>query len=225
MKILVLSDIHSNYNAFKAAMTMIKDLSCDVKICLGDMIGYYNQPNEVLEALQHERFICIKGNHDKYILGELDFKKENQEIYGIIRHRDLLTKSNFDYLKSAYDDYTLEIGALKLHFCHTVNNDFSVYLRNKSDCESNKEAIGKFDYFFYGHTHMRVDHIVEKTRVINPGSIGQPRGNNKNPSFCVLDTDTQICDFYEFNYDVARFAIQLKSENYNEKLINILISN
>lgn len=222
MKILVVSDVHSNYIALQAAMIKINALKCDIKICLGDMIGYYNQPNEVLELLKNEQFICIKGNHDKYVLGELEYKIENQEIYGINRHREIVSKENFAFMKCAFDCYNIESNKLKLHFCHTINNDFSIYLKTESDCKKYVKYMNDYDYFFYGHSHQQSIHKVEDTIAINPGSIGQQRGKSKNPTFCVLDTDNGECNFYEVSYNVEGLIKHLQLNSYDEKLINIL---
>ncbi len=39
---------------------------------------------------------------------------------------------------------------------------------------------GDFDYIFYGHTLRRVDNVIGKTRVINPGALGGPRYQSRS---------------------------------------------
>lgn len=50
-----------------------------------------------------------------------------------------------------------------------------------------REAIesGSYDYVFHGHTHRFKDEKVANTRVINPGSLGGKRVENR--SFVILD--------------------------------------
>ena len=47
---------------------------------------------------------------------------------------------------------------------------------------------GQLDYFFCGHTHVRMDKRIGKTRLINPGAIGGTRKQSR--SIAILDTDT-----------------------------------
>src|SRR5438477_596351 len=54
MRILVLSDLHSNATALDAVLDAAKD-RWDISVCLGDVVGYGPDPNEVtarLEVLQ-----------------------------------------------------------------------------------------------------------------------------------------------------------------------------
>lgn len=46
---------------------------------------------------------------------------------------------------------------------------------------------GQTDYVIVGHSHRRYDQIVGRTRVINPGALGNARWDR--PSFAILDTD------------------------------------
>ena len=50
------------------------------------------------------------------------------------------------------------------------------------DMESSEE----FDYVFYGHTHLAMEHRTGKTRVINPGALHRARPK----TFVILDVTT-----------------------------------
>ena len=60
---MIISDIHSNLDAFEA---VIADLpKYDEIFCLGDLVGYGPQPNEVVDKLrQLNPSIVLMGNHD-----------------------------------------------------------------------------------------------------------------------------------------------------------------
>jgi putative phosphoesterase len=47
---------------------------------------------------------------------------------------------------------------------------------------------GQFDYLFTGHTHVRMDEKIGRTRLINPGALGGTRKQTR--SVAILDTDT-----------------------------------
>jgi predicted phosphodiesterase len=59
MKILILSDIHGNLDAFKA----IRETHDELWV-LGDIVNYGPQPKETLEAVIATASFIIQGNHD-----------------------------------------------------------------------------------------------------------------------------------------------------------------
>jgi putative phosphoesterase len=54
---------------------------------------------------------------------------------------------------------------------------------------------GQYDYVFYGHTHLRRDETIGRTRVINPGSLGGRK--EKTRSVCVLSLPDGNARFIE----------------------------
>lgn len=54
---------------------------------------------------------------------------------------------------------------------------------------------GLYDYVFRGHSHVRKDEQVGKTRVINPGALGGKRSQTR--SVCILDLVTGEAEFIE----------------------------
>src|SRR5260370_21688952 len=68
MRILVLSDLHSNATALDAVLDAAKD-RWDLPVCLGDVVGYGPDPNEVTERLRELGPQTIRGNHDKAVAG------------------------------------------------------------------------------------------------------------------------------------------------------------
>jgi predicted phosphodiesterase len=65
---LVLSDVHSNLEALCAVLADAKQHGpFHGKLCAGDLLGYGPDPNEVIELLQEEGFVCVAGNHDRAV--------------------------------------------------------------------------------------------------------------------------------------------------------------
>src|SRR3990172_7669813 len=63
MRMVVLSDIHANMAALRRVLADLP--SYDEFYCLGDIVGYGPDPNEVVEALRTLRpTIVLAGNHD-----------------------------------------------------------------------------------------------------------------------------------------------------------------
>ena len=66
LRILVLSDLHSNIPAYNAVRDEVNELygkNIDYVICLGDIVGYGPYANEMIKIA--ETFdVCVIGNHD-----------------------------------------------------------------------------------------------------------------------------------------------------------------
>ncbi|WP_238858846.1 MULTISPECIES: metallophosphoesterase family protein [unclassified Clostridium] len=222
MKIAVISDIHSNFDALEKVICEVNKYNCNIKICLGDMVGYYNKPNEVIEILRYNDFKCVKGNHDKFILGEINYKKENEEIYGIKRHRETLSYENLLFLKNCPEFIELKYENYYYCFCHSLKNDCQVYLKDENDIINNFDNIKKYKYYFYGHTHRKKSMIIENSVIINPGSVGQQRDEEWKPSFCILDLKENKHKIVSIEYDINNYIGNLDKDGYDKRLINIL---
>lgn len=62
MRYLIVSDIHANLAALQSVLNAAP--SFDAIWCLGDLVGYGPNPNEVIERLQEFPFVSVMGNHD-----------------------------------------------------------------------------------------------------------------------------------------------------------------
>jgi putative phosphoesterase len=71
---------------------------------------------------------------------------------------------------------SLELDAVRVAFTHSDDRKLFREL----------EHSGKFDYLFYGHSHVREEHRTGRTRVINPGALHRARPK----TFALLDLKT-----------------------------------
>ena len=93
MRLLLLSDIHSNLEALEACLAAAP--AHDMVVNLGDIVGYGASPNEVIERARGLGHIFVRGNHDKAASGAMDLKDFNP-IAGLaaLWTRDQLTPQN-----------------------------------------------------------------------------------------------------------------------------------
>ena len=183
---LLISDIHSNIYAFEKVLNFVQSRSIGKVYCLGDVIGYGDYPNECVELLISLNPVCVKGNHEVFFFGNLE-----SSIYNTATTREILTEQNAVFLRNL-DEFAED----KLHnavFSHTFpvgtanyvypNSDFSVF--DKSG----------YKYFFAGHTHRPSYFTYFDKKIINPGSVGQPRDGDPRPSIVLFDLES---DYFEF---------------------------
>ena len=70
MRVLLLSDIHSNLEALEACLAAAPPY--DMVVNLGDVVGYGASPNEVIDRVRELGHIFVRGNHDKATSGATD---------------------------------------------------------------------------------------------------------------------------------------------------------
>jgi len=83
--------------------------------------------------------------------------------------------------------------------CHGSPCDFSQgYVYPDSDLDVFRKIREPF--VFLGHTHYKMNRREGKTRFINPGSLGQPRGGGW-PTYAVVDLSSGEVIFHEIHYN------------------------
>src|ERR1700737_4739445 len=100
MRILVLSDIHANLTALDAALEAAKG-RWDCAVCLGDVVGYGPDPNEVATQIRELGAFCIRGNHDKAV-AELMATEDFNPVAkaAVVWTRQALSQESLDWVKS-----------------------------------------------------------------------------------------------------------------------------
>lgn len=191
--ILIVSDIHGNYNALQLVLEFAKERKINTIVALGDYIDYNSQEIEVLtELLTNDKFkIILRGNHDLYINQYKRFESFlNQEI-----------GSKIPVLP---DQVVVQLdNGKKILLCHsTPDNNHFIYL-DPQYTDLMQEYINKlsFDGFWYGHTHIYYYFKFRDKIVFNPGSLGDNRTEGNVISFGLYDNHTDTYSIYGIHYN------------------------
>ncbi|HVL48417.1 MAG TPA: metallophosphoesterase family protein [Candidatus Thermoplasmatota archaeon] len=64
VRVVVLSDIHSNLHALEAVLDEVRSLSPDLVLNLGDTVGYNAHPREAWRKIRSVAHLTLLGNHD-----------------------------------------------------------------------------------------------------------------------------------------------------------------
>jgi predicted phosphodiesterase len=99
VRILILSDIHSNLEALEACLAAAP--AYDSVVNLGDVVGYGANPNEVVERCRKLGGFFVRGNHDKAVCGLIDLDDFNPIASEAVHWtRKVLTPGNLEWLHS-----------------------------------------------------------------------------------------------------------------------------
>lgn len=220
MRYAILSDIHSNLEALTAVLLKTSLLRTDRLLCLGDIVGYNANPNEVIDILKSEGAVCIKGNHDIVASGGRepdDFSPLAKEA--ILWTRQRLSAEGIEFLKRLPAEIEIE----DFFIFHGSIHDTDRYILDTQDVRDNFSMLGGLSgaprIGFFGHTHIRTAYSLYqgvlaietsnkiliwdgKRYLINPGSVGQPRDRDPRASFCIYDTKERTVAFHRVEYDI-----------------------
>ncbi len=217
MRYAILSDIHGNYEAFTAVLKAVDGMDIDDVVCLGDVVGYGANPNEVVELARTRVRVTILGNHDQAAVDPAEEAHFNSWAVQAIRWtRDRLTADSLDYLRSlAYESLLPDV-----RFVHASPSEPEKWRYILSPQAAAREfSTFEESFCFIGHSHVPM--IVLRTEVgtselldgevalpagarvlINVGSVGQPRNGDPRASFAVLDLEDRSAHLVQVPYDV-----------------------
>lgn len=220
MRILFLSDIHSNWYYLEQISDVIREENYDLLYFLGDAIGYYDQPNEVLDWLKSMNAICIKGNHEQYFLNELPFDPKLSDIYQVETNKKTITYQNKEFIRSWKDTIETTIKGKKFLIMHGDVDSSEVRTYNSNEIDTN--ILKKYDFYVYGHTHLPLIHYSYGCCIVNPGSIGQPRDFTNLASYAIVDLNTNETSLKKIHTDNKVYLEKLARNKFDMKVIQAL---
>jgi len=220
VKIICLSDIHANWNYLSQVIPFIEAEKAEKLFFLGDAIGYYDEPDKVINWLRVNNVQCIKGNHEQYFLNELQYESKREDIYRVRDNQEHISSVNKAFINTWMDKLELVIEGKKFLLMHGEEENSEKYVYQCSNL--NEELLKEYDYYVYGHTHIPLVQYHYGCCVINPGSIGQPRDYTTKPSYVVVDLERSEVVIKKFSVDVKSYTQHLQDHDYCEKVVNIL---
>lgn len=189
LRVAFISDIHSNLEALEAVAGEIEGLEV---YCLGDLVGYGANPNEVVEWVRDRGVHCIMGNHDYAVItGDTAFFNYNA-ARAIVWTRAHLKPTNLEFLMGLPRSRRLELGGLSLLMVHGSPEDpleEYVYLESHSHLFSRYLKTARADIIALGHTHVPFVWEEDLGVVFNPGSVGQPRNGIPDACFAIVEVE------------------------------------
>jgi predicted phosphodiesterase len=240
MRHLILSDIHANITALDAALEAAKG-KWEKAVCLGDVVGYGPDPNEVVDRVRSLDAVTIRGNHDKAGSGLADADDFNPVARSVaLWTRDQLRPENREWLVRlpvgpvSIDGFSIVHGALR-------DEDEYVFAPAQA-LDTLLEAPSPVTFF--GHTHLQGGFTLRNdtvevlhfkpsggnnfatlrledgtTYLLNPGSIGQPRDGDTRAAFSIADLSNQSVEFWRVPYDIEAVQKRMGDGGLPEPLI------
>jgi predicted phosphodiesterase len=236
---LIISDIHSNYEALEAVLGDARGRYDEI-LCLGDVVGYGADPNQVSHWNRLNVRSVVRGNHDRACSGSDLLENFNPAARtSALWTREALTPENHSYLER------LPAGPLRIMPDGACDGGFD--LVHGSPLDEDEYLVGpddvRFlgDYLdtrltFFGHTHLQGGFLLTPRNVkrlapyrtlqlepdyfylINPGSVGQPRDGDPRAAYALYSPEDRTIEYGRVPYDIGKAAAKILQASLPESL-------
>jgi predicted phosphodiesterase len=219
MRVAVLSDVHANLHALESVLAQVDAGRFDAVWCLGDLVGYGPKPNECVALLQERATICLAGNHDLVVLGKIPIETFGGEAGAAARW----TQTVLDGPARAFLD-TLQpqaaVPGTEL-FHGSPRDPVWEYVLTDAAAASAFE-LTEAQLVLVGHSHVALEisngddlrgeqapagtqlELGPLRRLLNPGSVGQPRDGDPRAAWLEIDFAATRATFRRTDYPVEQ---------------------
>jgi putative phosphoesterase len=219
MKVLLLGDIHSNWTALDAIREPFH--AC---LVVGDLVDYGCEPRPCIDWTQRHATAAVRGNHDHAVAQRVAPRPGGgfRRLAGATRplHWDLVDPFRLKFLGRLPLTQRLTLDGKSYFLVHATPRDpLDEYLPAERDAWRNRIEDVEADFICVGHTHVPMDLDIGGRRVINPGSVGQPRDGDPGASYVVIE-DGQV-SFRRATYDIDRTIRQMREAGLPEWAVEL----
>jgi predicted phosphodiesterase len=179
-RIALISDLHGNAIALRAALRSIEEQGADEIVCLGDVATLGVAPGEVVDTLERIGCRCITGNHDDYLFDPSLVAAHNDSPMiadAIDWCREQLSPAQLEFVRGFEAGIELPLaGDHRLRLFHGSPSSNTVDLLADTPADLFDAQLGpeRATVMAGGHTHLQMLRQHRGTLVLNPGSVGAP---------------------------------------------------
>lgn len=207
MKILLVSDLHANWEAVSALPT-----DYDQLWVLGDLVNYGPDPCKVLNFVRQNATLVIRGNHDHAIGFDTDpccsapYRAMALEMARITQQE--IGERLRSFLRGLPVTVITESHGYHFHLCHAAPSDpLFAYCPPESLLWEEEVRSVQVGYLLVGHTHFPFQREIDGHIILNPGSVGQPKTGEPRASYAMWEDGR--CSFHSAAYDFETTAAKI----------------
>jgi predicted phosphodiesterase len=234
MRAAVVSDIHGNLAALEAVLEAVDAVAPDELWCLGDLVGYGPRPSECCEVVAARAQVCLGGNHDLAVRGSIDlFEFSGDAAVAARWTREVLSPAARAFLDSLEPEG--ERAGVALYHGSARDPVWEYVLSDEAAAAT--LALTDAALTLVGHSHAALQvalgdgvhegglapagtelELAGARRLLNPGSVGQPRDGDSRAAWLLLDLDAGHASFRRVEYDIARTQAEMRAAGLPEPL-------
>lgn len=224
MRILILSDIHGNFEALSAI-----DENYDELWVLGDLVNYGPDPGAVIDFVRSTATLVVSGNHDYSVAYNQDPRCSplfREMAEATRRYSDsVLSFGQKHFLRNLPLHAEVKRRGTRFYVCHALPSDplFGYCEADSPQWTSEAEKTGA-DVILVGHTHVPALRTIGPRVVANPGSLGQPKTGGPEARYAIWEdgkVELKSCS-YPFEATVTKVRGLPIDVKLRDELSNIL---
>src|SRR3954468_7513998 len=235
MQVAIISDIHGNRHALEAVLDNVERTHAERTWCLGDVVGYGADPNDCCTLVRDAAHVCLAGNHDLAVTGELSLEEFSRGAALAARWtQDVLRDDHMEWLRTLRPTHVNEVLGL---YHASPRDPVWEYVLNALLAELCLDAAG-LRLCVVGHSHVALSFVRREGEattgearrggdtaelagaewLVNPGSVGQPRDGDPRAAWLLLDADTGHAEWRRVEYDVAGAGAAIRAARLPDSL-------
>jgi predicted phosphodiesterase len=234
MRVAVVSDIHANLHALVAVLAAVEAERPDELWCLGDTVGYGPEPSRCCALMAERAQLCLAGNHDLAVTGAISIEEFNGDAAAAVRWtRTAIDESALAFLRTLAPRAAR--AGVELYHGSPLDPVWDYVLSEQTALLSFEAS--EAPVLLVGHSHLAIALALEGRSIVgglaaagervaltagrillNPGSVGQPRGKDPRAAWLLLDLDDQTASFRRTSYPVARTQAEIRAHGLPEAL-------
>ncbi|MGZ5329705.1 MAG: metallophosphoesterase family protein [Solirubrobacterales bacterium] len=238
MRVAILTDIHANLPGLEAVLAAMDEREVEQRWCLGDVVGYGAQPDECTDLVRERCELCLVGNHDLAVTGEIDMEVFSASAAAAVEWtRQNCKQETIDFLKGLRP----EVLDRQVGLYHASPRDpvWEYVLAVDQARECMAEQVARVSLI--GHSHVALfftdgdgpgggqppaGHVLDVSGdarwLLNPGSAGQPRDGDPRAAWLELDLSEWTATYHRVDYDIERAASAIRQAGLPEHLADRL---
>jgi diadenosine tetraphosphatase ApaH/serine/threonine PP2A family protein phosphatase len=242
LRVGVITDIHANLPALEAVLAAAEAEGIEELWCLGDVVGYGVEPDACAELVRERCSVCLVGNHDLAVLGELDIGSFSEAAAIAVEWtQDNVEEATLAFLREL--DPAAARNGIGLFHASPRDPVWEYVLsaeQASAGMDANPERVGLIGHshvaLFFNRTTVGGEQEVrgaqasdgtllvlgESDWLLNPGSVGQPRDGDPRAAWLELDTQARTASFHRVAYDVERAAAPILAAGLPSRLADRL---
>lgn len=235
MKIAVFSDVHANLQAMQAVWDDLEAKRPDAVYCLGDLVGYGANPNEVVDFVRRRQVPTVMGNYDQGVGFDLHecgcvYKDPADDARGhasLLWSRKMTSPENKRFLQELPLHIRLEDRTPRRLLVHGSPRKINEYLYEDRPIASFERLarLAGTDVLLFGHTHLPYQKAVGGTLFVNTGSVGKPKDGDPRAGYVLLELGRRPkVTLRRVAYDVEAAARAIRDSDLPPIFADLLLS-
>ena len=202
--------------------------------CLGDVVGYGPRPNPCCVAVEQRAALCLAGNHDLGVLGALDLTEFTGDAVEAARWtRGVLAEGSRSFLQSLQSEGKRD----GVELFHASPRDPVWDYVLTAEAAGVAFELTEEPLVLVGHSHVPLSISLAEgvldggvapaetetplragRRLLNPGSVGQPRDGDPRAAWLLLDLAAGRASFQRVEYEVGRTQEEMQERGLPDAL-------